>query len=392
MTDFQTRIYSATELLETNFSEPDWIIPDILPSGLNILAGKPKAGKSMFALDMSVSVTTGTTFLDKIQLERREILYLPLEDSEYRVRGRFMRMLQGNPIPANLHFAFDWPRTGNRCVEEMKRWLEEHGETKLIILDTLVNLYGGKKMGSNYQKDYAEISKLKKVADEYRISILLVHHARKGESKDLLDLVMGSTGILAAADNVLLLSRSEGDSGRSLHVNGRDVEQMNLELELDSDTGKFIYVGQAQECQMTPERREVLELLQRSSRPMKLKEIAQAVGKNGPVVRKFLTGLIEKDLVEQPGHGSYKIKTSRDESGQCGELRQSSQEPATDKESGGDNADWVADDGLIDIDLDSLEDLDQDLLNEIEEIVFGKADRVPYRSPANEEHEMAVVQ
>jgi len=36
-----------------------WIVPDVLPEGATILAGRPKLGKSWMALDMALAVARG---------------------------------------------------------------------------------------------------------------------------------------------------------------------------------------------------------------------------------------------------------------------------------------------------------------------------------------------
>jgi len=40
---------TAKELMEAEFPPPSWIVPDLIPQGLSIMAGKPKIGKSWLA-------------------------------------------------------------------------------------------------------------------------------------------------------------------------------------------------------------------------------------------------------------------------------------------------------------------------------------------------------
>ena len=48
---------SAAELMRTEFAEPRWAVPGIIPEGLSILAGKPKKGKSIIALNLCIAIT-----------------------------------------------------------------------------------------------------------------------------------------------------------------------------------------------------------------------------------------------------------------------------------------------------------------------------------------------
>ena len=49
-----------------DFPDPKFIIPDTLPEGLTILAGKPKMGKSWLALGWAVAVAAGTSAMGNI--------------------------------------------------------------------------------------------------------------------------------------------------------------------------------------------------------------------------------------------------------------------------------------------------------------------------------------
>jgi hypothetical protein len=52
-------IMSASVLAQMRFPALRWAIPQILPEGLALLAGKPKAGKSFFAMQMCIAVSSG---------------------------------------------------------------------------------------------------------------------------------------------------------------------------------------------------------------------------------------------------------------------------------------------------------------------------------------------
>jgi len=83
-------------------------------------------------------------------------------------------------------------------------------------------------------------------------------------------------------------------------------------------------IGLAEEYRMSKERQEVVQLLRDAQGPLKLKDIASALGKKEPVIHKHLSSLAEASLVEQPGYGLYQIhKTSESgENGKGGESLQ----------------------------------------------------------------------
>jgi len=52
-------IIRADALVAKQFREPRWAVPDLVPEGLGLLAGKPKTGKSWLALDLGIAVAAG---------------------------------------------------------------------------------------------------------------------------------------------------------------------------------------------------------------------------------------------------------------------------------------------------------------------------------------------
>ncbi len=98
---------------------------------------------------------------------------------------------------------------------------------------------------------------------------------------------------------------------------------MDLALELDQQTGKFSIAGPAEKYTLTPERRDLVELLSKTEGPMRLNEIATAIKKKRPVVRKLLGHLLDAGFVEQPKFGFYQLNRKHGESGETRETGKS---------------------------------------------------------------------
>ena len=90
--------------MNSEWPEPEYIVPNILPVGLTILAGAPKIGKSWLTLQIAHAVATGGhTF--GTQVEQGLVLYLALEDNPTRLDQRMTR--QGWPKtidPSQVNF------------------------------------------------------------------------------------------------------------------------------------------------------------------------------------------------------------------------------------------------------------------------------------------------
>ena len=129
---------SADALKSRQFGPLQFIVEGLIPVGLTILAGAPKARKSWLALDIALSVARGVACLDarKHPCPKGAVLYLALEDSERRLQDRIAQMLgQGSVWPNNLFFETSWPRLDADGLPRLRDWIEATPEARLIVID-----------------------------------------------------------------------------------------------------------------------------------------------------------------------------------------------------------------------------------------------------------------
>jgi len=316
------QIYSATQLLSADLHLPYFFVANLIQEGLIILAGKPKMGKSLLATNIAVALMHGNNALGSIETDPLGVLYLALEDSPRRMKSKIATILNGYPANDRFHVVFSWSRMDTSLFSDLETFINEHPETKLVIIDTFTRIRGRKRPGASlYEKDYNEAALLKEFADKHGIGIILIHHLRKSESKDPLDMVSGSVGITGAADTILVLTRGRGEGDAVLYVTGRDIEEATFGLKFNKKLLSWEISGSAAEQKLTTERLQVFEILKNSKEPLKLAVIAAAVAKKLPVTHKHLAALISDKLVEQTGYGLYQIAKT-DETGKSGETIQ----------------------------------------------------------------------
>lgn len=240
---------------------PRWAVPEILPEGLTILAGKPKMGKSWLALQAALSVAGGGVAFGKIRVDPGRVLYLSLEDTRRRMQSRLRLLLGDGACPRGLAIATSWPRVEDCGLASLSEWLRLHPDTRLVVIDTFGKFRAEPSANGNaYTEDYSAMSAIKSVADTQGTSILVVHHLRKMQTEDPLDSVSGSLGLTGAADGTLVLTRTRGSSEASLYLTGRDVEEAQLALKWDVHTA-WTFMGDAALYARTREQEEVLAIL-----------------------------------------------------------------------------------------------------------------------------------
>ena len=226
---------SGDELMKKTVKPVRFVVKDLLPRGLNIVAGKRKEGKSWLMLDLCFSVAAGEKFLD-FDTEQGTVLYLDLEDPETRLlqRAREIR----DVIPSRFHEATRAGKLGAGLAEQIEDFVHDHPDTNLVVIDTLQKIR--KPKGDTYAGDYQVVSPLKNLADKLEIAIVCIHHTRKMKAKDTFDSVLGSTGLTAAADGIYVLERkAEGKPFGQLSFISRDIPDGEISVRFDHDTCRW---------------------------------------------------------------------------------------------------------------------------------------------------------
>ena len=224
---------TAEQLQRAPYSPVPFLVDELLPEGLHILAGAPKIGKSWLALWLCLCVSQGQP-LWNFAVTQGEVLYLSLEDSYRRIQSRLFDLTED--APPTLHFAIMADTLKHGLEQQIEQFLMEHPTTKLVVIDTLQRVRGTGSDSNLYANDYQDIGLLKKLADNQHIAILLIHHLRKLHDDDPMNMISGSTGLSGAADSTFVLQKSSRLANiASLHCTGRDIPDRTLKLEFGEE-------------------------------------------------------------------------------------------------------------------------------------------------------------
>ena len=220
---------SMTELYQNTYKSRSAIIEGVLYPGTYLLAGAPKIGKSFLVAQLAYHVSTGKE-LWGYQVRQGTVLYLALEDDHRRLQERMYRMF-GTDSSEKLFFATCAKQIGNGLEDQLKKFMKEHPDTKLVILDTLQKIREVGNEKNSYAKDYEIIGKLKQITDESGCCFLLVHHTRKQQADDKFDMISGTNGLLGSADGAFMLVKEKRtDQTATLDVSGRDQKDQRIYL------------------------------------------------------------------------------------------------------------------------------------------------------------------
>ena len=212
----------------------------------------------------------------------------------------------GGPLLSGCEIlsAGEMPRLSEGGTALIRAWIEQAPEPKLVVIDVLAKVRDPRRRDQGlYDSDYAAMEELKRIADEYGIAIVVIHHLRKMDADDPLDQVSGTTGLSGSVDTVLVLNRTS--SGTTLHGRGRDIEDIEKAVQFDQGTCTWTVLGEASSVRYSGERAAVLAALREAGEPMSPTDVAAITGMKLANVRKLLARSAKDGLIVRVGRGKY---------------------------------------------------------------------------------------
>lgn len=296
---------NTNELMDLVFAPILWCVPDYVPEGFSVLAGRQKLGKTWLAIDWAVSCASGGSAMGGVPCEQGDVLYIDLENGRRRAQDRInilFRDAQHRPDLARLQWQNDAPYLGNGLLESLEDWRTSVALPRLVIIDVLQRVKPtGSTARNAYENDYAIFAELQRWALEHAVAVVGLHHTRKGGADDPLEALSGSNGLSACADTTLVLDRDA--AGTSLYVRGRDVLERKSALKFLG--GQWFVTGDAADVTASTERGNTLRVLLEAGTSMSPSEVASVTGMKPGNVRKLLFSLAKAGEVRKTGYGRY---------------------------------------------------------------------------------------
>jgi len=294
-------IVSALELYQGKLVRLRPFFEDLFWDGLTMLVARPKAGKSWLTLQCAVCIAGGPAIEGIQVIENGPVLYFALEEPAARTVARLQKIAPAGDWASRLHIVYDLlPLMGGGA--EQIRALIAQLRPRVVIIDTLTAaIKSSSKRGDGdvFRSQYNEVSCLRKIAEEYQLAILLVHHVRKGISDGAIEAVAGTGGIAAAVDTVWQLKRKpEGEA--TLDVVGRETEDRTLALRFEQDPFGWRVLGDDAAQLLNSDRRQILELL-RDDGALTPAQVAAEIGKSRAATRMMLKRMKDDCQIKKQG-------------------------------------------------------------------------------------------
>ncbi len=304
-------VVRASEIHAEAVSEK-WLIEDLwTASSVGWVAGQPKSFKSWTALEMAVSVASGSPCLGRFRVhERGKVLLYLAEDSLAAVRERIEALAAGHGLAIDdldidvittSSMRLDLGRDQVRLQKTVRAL-----SPRLLILDPLVRIHGADENSS------AEISRLlgylRGLEREFGVSILVVHHVRKSSAPQQAagQGLRGSGDLHAWSDAALYLRRKGEDVVVTVeHRSAKAPSPFALRLFAADDSPPRLEIVEVQAAGLAAgesiEER-VLEVLE-SSAPLTRSALREKVGVRNERLGEALERLTETGSIKRTGEG-----------------------------------------------------------------------------------------
>jgi RecA-family ATPase len=259
VTNVKQNVKTAAQVYCAVYPPLKIVIPHLISSGLTILAGAPKIGKSWLVLSWAgAAANSGYLFGSKeMKAAKCPTLYISMEDTERSLNYR-MHILQqqdGFASSDNLLLATDW--TGGTAA--LRAFLSQNRQIQFVIIDTL-GMFADIQDFNDYTETRTKVSAIKRIADDFDIAILAVHHAKKGANAagsaggDWMDAALGSQGLVGTSDATFILQRPDRDKFEGvIRSTGRSVIDYRANLVMQD--GLWLFSDEQPEVKQAPKRK-----------------------------------------------------------------------------------------------------------------------------------------
>ena len=199
-------------LLTSETPPPTPYIDDgiLFPGTVMVIGGASKARKSWLAIDLALSLISGTPFLTHAVPEKLRVLYLGGEGMEWKLKRDFRQAVAFKPgiEEADLDNLWALPTLGRIKIDTDggENWLKEWAQAfQVIIIDPYYRF-----LSRGKENDHADQRVIHDIFDRLKgqgKAVVLCHHLRKPTGEDAGAAELRGAGLDQFADSILILRR-----------------------------------------------------------------------------------------------------------------------------------------------------------------------------------------
>jgi hypothetical protein len=294
--------------------QQSWLIERLwVDQAVGIIGGSPKSGKTWLALEMAISVASGSPCLDTFTVSSPgPVLLYAAEDSAVSLRSRMetlARLHNVNFERLDVHIItmdslrLDHPEHQDRLESTLQVY-----SPALLVLDPLVRVHA---IDENVAGQVAALlGYLRSLQRKSGTAIALVHHVRKNASPAGAAgySLRGSGDLYAWLDSFLYLRMHQGQRTLSAeHRSAPGFGPMTLELVQSDPPGPHLKAAAINEALSDPPQHDltvrILELLSSASEPLTIEAIRSRLQVRNQRVVEAIRNLAAQGKIQRQARG-----------------------------------------------------------------------------------------
>lgn len=275
----------------------DWLVQDLLtPNELFVLGMPPRGGKSLFGLTLAKAIASGSPFLDR-PTTQGSVIYVNLEDGPTKVKIRQAQQDWAEGLPV---YWLDRFKLSN--LHHLKEIVEEIGDVRLVILDTLSRVRDDG-LDESSSKLSQVLEPLQEWTQDAGLCCVLMHHTRQqqaaeNQSSDPFDSLRGSTAIRGTCRGAMVIIPA-AESYRLIAENGY-TDRLDLAVRLNPDTLEWKLLGNWAPRIDGDMKTQILDMLNHCGEST-VAAIAQQLNFNAASVSTIMSRLHRDEMVSKRG-------------------------------------------------------------------------------------------
>lgn len=303
---------SIGDLMAMSLTKSDTLIEGLIPTpGLTVLIGAKKAGKTVLAAQIALSITAGEALCGYYRI-RRAGPVLFIEQDDPAGAASLKDIIERTPLPI-ADKPFRWLAgtdfvLGPDFLGALETEIRAH-ELRLVVIDSYTAIRGTRKSGGDVVKTEGEDFRgLDTLGKRLGCAILLLHHISHGNSNQhWSDRAAGTYAIGACSECQVYIDRfRELDINapeRLVRIEGRHVASAAHVLRFRADTLDYehVYEGGAAEYWS-----DILDIRNHfGNRAFGPKDLCHETGAARITAHRLITRLTAAGVLQRRGYGEY---------------------------------------------------------------------------------------
>jgi DNA-binding transcriptional ArsR family regulator len=222
---------------------PKFLIDKLLPqNGITYMFGSPGCGKSWLMFEVARAVSSGTPFLGSVAVNQAKVLIVDEENSWYELKRRASLLALESDLPIYFKSLTGFKLDSKESLEDVIK-LCKRESIELVILDPFVAMHS---LEENSATDMQKVMDFMQMFLQNQITVMFIHHSRKGGFMTSAENTRGSSAINGRADSAILVEKVQNDDLQLI-----DVKQLKSRRGRPMDSFRVVLIQDEEESPIT---------------------------------------------------------------------------------------------------------------------------------------------